>query len=310
MSLSAAWRRKKRRSREKDHSKPAWSASRWGKIQPFLVTKLLQYDPTGTGMLTLLSIIAIGFFLGMRHATDPDHVIAVTTIVTRQRKLSRAALVGAFWGLGHTLTIFAVGGAIILFNVVIPARIGLSMELSVGIMLIVLGIWNVASFWHAIPPPVEVHSHPHNHDGLVHSHEHTHAVDVHAHPHPHTQLLALDQRFGKAGSYQLLRPLLVGIVHGLAGSAAVALLILASIQNARWAIAYLLVFGLGTIAGMMVITMSLASTFHFVGIKFERFSQRLAMASGLISVAFGLVIAYQICVTQGLLTGHPHWTPR
>lgn len=260
-------------------------------------------------MLTLFSIIAIGFFLGMRHATDPDHVIAVTTIVSRQRNVGRAALVGIFWGLGHTITIFVVGAAIILFNLVIPARVGLSMELSVGIMLIVLGVWNLRSFLGAVPAEVpQVHSHAHSHDGHVHTHEHTHMAE--AHTHEHARLAALDQRFGKAGPYQLLRPLVVGIVHGLAGSAAVALLILASIQNSRWAIAYLLVFGIGTIAGMMLITMSLASTFHFVGHRFERFSQRLAMVSGLVSVGFGLLIAYQICVSQGLFTSHPSWTPR
>src|SRR5438270_13116182 len=108
-------------------------------------------------MISFLSIIAIGFFLGMRHATDPDHVIAVTTIVSRQNKISRAALTGIFWGIGHTLTIFVVGTAIILFGVVIPARIGLSMELSVALMLIVLGIFNVISFIRSAAP----HSHPH-----------------------------------------------------------------------------------------------------------------------------------------------------
>ena len=97
-------------------------------------------------MGSFLSIIAVGFFLGMRHATDPDHVIAVTTIVTRQRQLKRAAMTGAFWGVGHTLTIFVVGAMIILFNVVIPTRLGLSMEFSVALMLIVLGIMNVAAF--------------------------------------------------------------------------------------------------------------------------------------------------------------------
>src|SRR6185369_4395287 len=97
-------------------------------------------------MFTLLYIVAIGFFLGMRHATDPDHVIAVTTIVSNQRNIGRAALVGAMWGLGHTVTIFIVGSAIILFNVVIPVRLGLAMELSVGCMLILLGIWNLCSF--------------------------------------------------------------------------------------------------------------------------------------------------------------------
>src|SRR5271156_6600847 len=106
-------------------------------------------------MLGLLSILAVGFFLGMRHATDPDHVIAVTTIVSNQRNGLRAALIGAFWGLGHTVTIFAVGAGIILFNLVIPARIGLSMELSVGIMLIILGTVNVVSFLRSVPdaPP-------------------------------------------------------------------------------------------------------------------------------------------------------------
>src|SRR6266481_250965 len=102
-------------------------------------------------MVSFLSIMAVGFFLGMRHATDPDHVIAVTTIVARQRSLTRAALTGAFWGLGHTLTIFVVGAAIILFDVVIPARIGLSMEFSVALMLIFLGVMNVTAFLRSAP---------------------------------------------------------------------------------------------------------------------------------------------------------------
>src|ERR1700688_2081426 len=97
-------------------------------------------------MVTLLSIIALGFFLGMRHATDPDHVIAVTTIVSRQRSIRNAALMGVLWGLGHTITILAVGSAIILFGIVIPPRLGLTMELSVGLMLILLGVLNLSGF--------------------------------------------------------------------------------------------------------------------------------------------------------------------
>src|SRR5271155_3131037 len=102
-------------------------------------------------MISFLSILAIGFFLGMRHATDPDHVIAVTTIVTNQSKVSRAALIGAFWGVGHTLTILVVGAGIILFNLVIPVRVGLSMEFSVAVMLIILGLVNVAGFLRSMP---------------------------------------------------------------------------------------------------------------------------------------------------------------
>src|SRR5215470_3513111 len=123
-------------------------------------------------MVGLLSIIALGFFLGMRHATDPDHVIAVTTIVSRQRSVARSALIGAFWGLGHTLTILLVGAAIILFNLVIPPRIGLSMELSVGLMLIVLGVMNVIGFLRSAPAgdaQATTHSHAHSHGDYVHS---------------------------------------------------------------------------------------------------------------------------------------------
>jgi ABC-type nickel/cobalt efflux system permease component RcnA len=103
-------------------------------------------------MFTLLSSIVLGFFLGMCHATDPDHVIAVTTIVSRQRSIRHAALIGALCGLGHTITILAVGSAIILFGLVIPARLGLTMELSVGLMLILLGILNLSGQLLSAPP--------------------------------------------------------------------------------------------------------------------------------------------------------------
>lgn len=264
-------------------------------------------------MIGLLSIIAIGFFLGMRHATDPDHVIAVTTIVSHQRKTARAALIGAFWGLGHMLTILIVGSAIILFNLVIPARVGLAMELSVGIMLILLGVWNLAAFMRSVPvaddQPV-IHAHTHSHGNLVHTHLHVHAPESESHTLGDTSLAHLDKSLSKVAIYQFVRPLLVGIVHGLAGSAAVALLILATIRDSRWAIAYLLVFGIGTIAGMMLITMGIASTLRVVGDRFQIFSRRLAMLTGLLSIGFGLLLAYQICVTQGLLSSTPQWTPR
>jgi len=267
-------------------------------------------------MVGLLSIIAIGFFLGMRHATDPDHVIAVTTIVSQQRSAGRAALIGAFWGLGHTVTIFAVGSAIILFNLVIPARVGLAMELSVGVMLILLGGWNLTSFLQGLPPKPDsdtvpvVHSHAHHHGDLLHSHAHEHWHGDHSHPELDTKVAELDKKFGKKGAYQMLRPLMVGIVHGLAGSAAVTLLILASIRNAQWAIAYLVVFGVGTIAGMMLITMSIASTFRFFGNRFENLNRKFGLAAGLVSLCFGVFVAYQICVSQGLFSANPQWVPK
>src|ERR1700739_1227643 len=133
-------------------------------------------------MIGFLSILAVGFFLGMRHATDPDHVIAVTTIVSNQRNSMRAALIGAFWGVGHTLTIFVVGAGIILFNLVIPVRVGLSMELSVAVMLIILGLWNITGFLRSMPAGSSQASEA---ETVVHSHPHSHGDYVHAHPHVH-----------------------------------------------------------------------------------------------------------------------------
>jgi ABC-type nickel/cobalt efflux system permease component RcnA len=264
-------------------------------------------------MVSLLSVIALGFFLGMRHATDPDHVIAVSTIVSRQANVRRAALVGTFWGIGHTLTIFVVGILIIAFDLVIPPRVGLSMELSVGLMLIILGIANVRSFLRSMPSEMNaeagvVHSHAHSHGDYIHSHSHGHEPEVHPHAH-RTPVSWMDRKLGGINFYRHLRPFAIGTVHGLAGSAAVALLVLATIGNSRWAIAYLLVFGIGTIAGMMLITMSIASTFRLFG-RSQSFFRRLALASGVLSLGFGLLLAYQICIRSGLLTGMPRWTPQ
>jgi high-affinity nickel permease len=269
-------------------------------------------------MIGLFSILAVGFFLGMRHATDPDHVIAVTTIVSNQRNSMRAALIGAFWGFGHTLTIFVVGAGIILFNLVIPVRVGLSMELSVAVMLIILGVWNVAGFLRAVPASrvpdhateKVVHSHSHSHGDFVHNHPHAHQHESQSDSRDHVPLDWMDRVFGRVSVYQYLRPLMVGIVHGLAGSAAVALLVLTTIRNVHWAVAYLLIFGVGTIAGMMVITMSIASAFTMMGKGRQKFSQRLALASGLLSLGFGLFVAYQICFVNGLFTSHAQWIPR
>jgi len=147
-------------------------------------------------MVSFLSILAVGFFLGMRHATDPDHVIAVTTIVSNQRNNLRAVLIGAFWGVGHTVTIFVVGAAIILFNLEIPVRVGLSMELSVAVVLIVLGLMNVAGFLRYMPSGSiqsrdvneVIHSHPHSHGDYIHNHPHAHRPDAHPHASDHTRL--------------------------------------------------------------------------------------------------------------------------
>jgi high-affinity nickel-transport protein len=219
---------------------------------------------------------------------------------------------------GHTVTIFVVGAAIILFNLVIPVRVGLSMEFSVALMLIILGLLNIAGFLRSMPtgPPAPedaekiVHSHAHSHDGHIHNHPHTHGPGGHTHSVDDAPVAWMDRVFGKSNLYLYLRPFVIGVVHGLAGSAAVALLVLTTIRNVHWAIAYLLIFGVGTIAGMMLITMSIASAFTMVGKGRQKFSRRLALASGLLSLGFGIFVAYQICFVNGLFTTHADWIPR
>jgi len=239
-----------------------------------------------------LLVAGIGLLLGMRHSTDPDHVIAVTTIVTRLRTLRHASFVGMLWGVGHTLTIFVVGSAIILFDIVIPPRVGLSMEFAVALMLILLGVLNLtgvlAWFTGRVTPPAESVS-----EGRGTSNSER----------------LLDRAFSRFGTYQLVRPLVIGIVHGLAGSAAVALLVLATIHNPVWAIGYLLLFGLGTIAGMMLMTAVIAVPVVWTGKSFARLNRYMCATSGIVSVAFGLFLVYQIGFVSGLFSAAPKWIP-
>jgi ABC-type nickel/cobalt efflux system permease component RcnA len=258
-------------------------------------------------LVNLWSIVMLGFFLGMRHATDPDHVIAVSTIVSRQRSTTGAVLIGALWGLGHTITIVVVGGVIIAFEVVIPPRVGLSMEFSVALMLILLGVLNLTGFLQRIGDTV--HSHAHQHGELVHAHMHHHDHPAHAHTGSEAASGWLDDVVARLGVFGSLRPLLVGIVHGLAGSAAIALLVLTAIPSQVWAIAYLLVFGVGTMAGMMLITAAHAVPVTLTARRFARTNRFLRVASGVVSAGFGLFLAYHIGVVDGLFTSRPVWTP-
>jgi len=256
-------------------------------------------------MVNVFAIIALGFLLGMRHATDPDHVIAVTTIVSRERDLKQAAVIGGAWGIGHTLTIMAVGSLMIAFRIVQSPRLGLAMEMCVAVMLVILGLKNISTFFcpagaHMDSGDKELHVQP--------ASTHSHGI---GHPHSHDiNLGRIDRWFGRVALFRLIRPLIIGIVHGLAGSAAIALLVLSTIQNLRWAAAYLLVFGVGTIIGMMLITMTIASTFKIGEKRLSGLGRHFGWASGALSVAFGLFIAYQIGVVNGLFTAHPVWIAR
>jgi high-affinity nickel permease len=268
-------------------------------------------------MIGGLAILAIGFVLGMRHATDPDHVIAVSTIVSRERSIAKAGLIGVLWGVGHTLTILGVGAAIILLGLAIPPRVGLTMEFCVGLMLILLGALNLTGamswisekFSPAHPPLAGEHAHIHEHGAKLHFHWHSHAPQHEHHAESLAPLRWLERSFAGLGLYQALRPLFVGMVHGLAGSAAVALLVLSTIREPKWAVLYLLVFGVGTIAGMTLITSIIALPLSFAGYRFGWLNRALVTGSGVVSLAFGLFVCYQIGFVHGLFIAHPNWKP-
>jgi len=267
----------------------------------------LLEDDMDAPVINLFSIVLLGFFLGMRHATDPDHVIAVSTIVSRERSTRGAVLIGAIWGIGHSITIVLVGGAIIAFDLVIPTRVGLSMEFSVALMLILLGVLNLTGVLQWISGTL--HSHPHRHGNLEHTHLHRHDAAAHDHENAAAPVGWLDDTMSRMGMFGTLRPLAVGVVHGLAGSAAIALLVLTTIPSPIWAVAYLIVFGAGTIVGMMLITAANAVPFTLTARRFTLVNRYLGVASGLASVGFGLFLAYHIGVVDGLFGRHPVWTP-
>jgi high-affinity nickel-transport protein len=225
------------------------------------------------------TVLGLGFLLGMRHATDADHVVAVSAIVSRERTLRAAAPIGILWGIGHTLAIFVLGGAMILFGVVIPPHLGSALELCVALMLVVLGVRNIRSV---------VRSHVQFSPG--------HGQQAHTHTHASA---------GRLSRSQSMRALFVGIVHGLAGSAAIALLALATIRNAFWALGCLLVFGVGTIAGMLIITTAMALPIVASAQRFERLHRALGIVTGVASVAFGGLLIYEIGFLHGLFTANP-----
>src|SRR5271156_1770831 len=271
-----------------------------------------------------LGIALLGLLMGMRHATDPDHVIAVTTIVSRERRLTAASRVGIVWGLGHTLTVLAVGAAIIIFKIAIPIRLGLAMEFAVAIVLILLGLGAFASLVQLLVRRIS--GTPRSVDQpLVHSHAHGHGFGPHRHPHVHpnpgeyhgSEQLALNHEHslpaGALSSFAIRRPLLrsfcIGLVHGLAGSAAIALLVLSAIPQALWATLYLAIFCLGTIVGMGLITTAIATPFAVAARRMSWMHQGLVTGSGLLSFGFGLFLAYQLGIVDHLFGTAPMWTP-
>jgi ABC-type nickel/cobalt efflux system permease component RcnA len=245
----------------------------------------------------------LGFVLGIQHATDPDHLVAVATIVSRERRLLAGALVGALWGLGHMATLTLAAGLLLALNVVLPAGLATGLELLVAVMLVLLGAQRVADAARgiaAVNPEHLLANHDHGHGGrgaeTLHSHTHDHGgPEHHAHPHlhPSRRLLAA---LAADGGRIALRATLVGAIHGVAGTAGVSLLVMATLRTLSGALLYLAVFGVGTIAGMMALTTAMAYPVALAA-RFRRAQAALAIGAGLASIVFG--VCYGVLVLGG-----------
>jgi ABC-type nickel/cobalt efflux system permease component RcnA len=194
--------------------------------------------------LSTLAVLGIGLVFGLRHATEVDHVVAVSTIVSQHKNVLRSAAVGAMWGAGHTAALLVIGALVLSLRVAIPERVSSWLEFGVALMIIGLGI---SALWRALRRSSEVHVHQHSHDGLSHKHVHFHEKQTRHEPSSHSAHSHDVSRIG-------WKPLLIGTMHGLAGSGALTLLVLTQISSPWVGMLYLGIFGVGSIVGMLLMS--------------------------------------------------------
>lgn len=237
----------------------------------------------------MFGVIFLGFLIGMQHAMEADHVAAVASLATRSRSVAETARQGAVWGMGHTLTLFLFGGLVLMLDTLVPERFAQGLELVVGFMLVLLGVDVLRRLMRE-----RIHFHLHKHGETVHFHAHahqpgqTHADDPHRHEHP------------KAFP---LRALFVGMMHGMAGSAALIILALDNVSSPAQGILYIALFGIGSILGMAMLAVAISLPLRYTSRSFTWAHNGLKAAVGIVTIGLGSVLIYELGITQGLLIG-------
>lgn len=219
---------------------------------------------------TAIGLLAIGFLFGLFHAREADHLAAVSAIVSERKNLLAASIIGGFWGLGHTISLFVVGALVIFAKFQISETWEARLEGVVGVMLVVLGVNAVRKIFTA----EKIHSHEHEHEGHVHSHLHTHREGEAETPH---------HRFAP-------RSVIVGMIHGLAGSAGLMLLVLPTIPSPVVALLYIAIFGVGSIAGMMIMSFLVGIPLHYTAGRLDVVNKGLRLLAGLFSLVWGALL--------------------
>ncbi|MBI3343902.1 MAG: urease accessory protein [Gammaproteobacteria bacterium] len=237
--------------------------------------------------MTLASILLIGVLLGMKHALEADHIAAVASLATRHTRVADVVRQGVVWGMGHTITLMTVCGGVLLIGAAIPVHFAQGLEIAVGIMLIGLGsevLWRLRR--------ARIHFHAHRHFGRVHLHAHSHKGESEhkysLHQHEHAKRLPM-------------RPLAVGMMHGLAGSAVLVLLSLEAIHSPAWGVVYIALFGVGSIVGMAVLSVVIGISLRLSAAYLSRAHSLLNAGVGVATVLIGAHLIYHIAVIERLL---------
>ena len=229
----------------------------------------------------MMTSLTLGFTIGLMHAFDPDHVVTMSTMVSRERSIRRSSLLGAMWGLGHTTSLALVGLAVLALQLTIPPSLSKGMEFAVAMMIVALGghlIWRTTK-------ECGLHRHTHSHDGPAHAHVHFHSKHDRTDHHHHVP---------RSNS----KTFAIGIIHGLAGSAALTLAVMATMTSTIQGVLYILIFGLGSIGGMFLMSAIMSMPFAFLG-KWVSGWQRPAQGMiGMLAVSFGLYFAWSVTLSS------------
>ena len=234
--------------------------------------------------MTLVNTLLLGFLIGLKHALEVDHVAAVASLASKTTSVREGLNLGVSWGLGHTITLFIFSSIVLILDAVVSAQLALTLEFFVGCMLVLMGgsiMKNIVN--------KRIHLHMHNHlDGTTHLHFHSHVQDNVEHQHTHTQQFSI-------------RALLVGMMHGMAGSAALIVLTLDSVSSIETRLVYIIIFGVGSVVGMALLSLLMTIPFRHSEYTANRTYQSLQVFIGLVTLFLGMIIMYETSVTNGLL---------
>ncbi len=234
------------------------------------------------------ALLAFGFALGLRHAVEADHLAAVSTIVTQRKSPWSASLVGGLWGIGHTISLFAAAVIVLAFHFEISPRVEQTLEFCVALMLILLGVDSLRRIFKG----GQIHMHTHKHGSLAHFHPHTHEP-VTAHAPAVVEHSHKENRIG-------FRPVIIGMVHGLAGSGALMLLVLSTVSSPVTGIFYVIVFGIGSIAGMMLMSLLLGLPTYLTAQRFAAAARVVRFVAAVFSLGLGIQMSYEIAINGQL----------